>query len=577
MKQRNMLNYPIEIIKKKNDMLTGSVLNTYQQVNGVSNFAMFLPEKVYQSKLIAPATSFTPFNGTVLDPGYQSLPDVEYLSYDAKGNTCEIKRRNGITTSYLWGYNKTYPVAEIIGKSYNEVISQSGISLSILDNSSTTDVAMRLELNKLHSLSNCLVTTYTYKLLVGMTSSTDANGRTTNYEYDGFGRLAYIRDKDNNIVKKFCYNYAGQTAACDFAGNATKTQAYAKSGCDAALGEYGSPVTYTVAANTYFGANADALAQEEMDTKGQANADANGVCLQGVTNDPRSGTFTRTNCGDRGTGVPTTYWVDAGKYAAATKAEANQLADADVVANGQSYVDANGGCTFSSNIQSGLYTKNDCADGGVGSDVTYTVPEGKYTSAISLVDANTKAINDVYANGQNNANTNGYCTWYNDDQSGDYYTQSCGAGETIKVPYYESIPHGMFSSTISVADANNKALQYAQDQANEYGECTSPSITLYYESSAPDWVSVEMHSTSDYDDAYYFDIPSGRPEYSSGQVTVKSGYYDITFIPGSTSYYHDYVVGCDGFEQDNWDDSYTFSSILITDDCNSIDIGAEYF
>jgi YD repeat-containing protein len=505
-------------------------------------------------------------------------PDVEtrlrYHAYDNIGNVATVSMENNVAKTYLWGYNKMYPVAEITNADYPTAIQY--VDQNILNNP-PDDETFRQHLNNLRNIPEAQVTTYTYNPLVGMTSSTDVNGRTTYYEYDDLGRLSYLRDQDRNILKKYCYNFAGQPGACDFAGNTIKVKTYTKSGCDPALGQYGSSFTYTVAANTYFGANADALAQEEADTKGQAYADANGTCLQGVTNDPRSGTFTRTNCGYRGTGGSKTYLVDEGKYAAATKLEANQLAEADVAANGQSYANANGGCTFSSNMQSGLYTKNDCIDGGVGSDVTDTVPEGKYTSTISLADANTKAINDLYANGQNNANANGYCTWTNDDLSGDYYTQFCGAGKTIKVPYYESIPPGMFTSTISVADANNKALQYAQEQANEYGECTSPSIYLYYESSAPDWVSVEMHSTSNYDDAYYFDIPSGRPEYSSGNVVVKAGYYDITFIPGSTSYYHDYLVGCDGFEQDNWDDSYTFSSILITDDCNSIDIGAEYF
>ncbi len=59
------------------------------------------------------------------------------------------------------------------------------------------------------------MTTYTYAPLVGMTSQCDLNNRVTYFEYDGFQRLILIRDQDKNIVKKICYNYAGQPENCN--------------------------------------------------------------------------------------------------------------------------------------------------------------------------------------------------------------------------------------------------------------------------------------------------------------------------------------------------------------------------
>jgi YD repeat-containing protein len=56
--------------------------------------------------------------------------------------------------------------------------------------------------------------TYTYDPLIGMTSQCDVNSRVTNYEYDAFGRLQYIRDENRNILKKYCYNYQGQQQTC---------------------------------------------------------------------------------------------------------------------------------------------------------------------------------------------------------------------------------------------------------------------------------------------------------------------------------------------------------------------------
>lgn len=62
---------------------------------------------------------------------------------------------------------------------------------------------------------NALMTTYTYEPMIGMTGQCDANNKTTYYEYDGFGRLVVARDLDRNIIKKICYNYAGQVEDCN--------------------------------------------------------------------------------------------------------------------------------------------------------------------------------------------------------------------------------------------------------------------------------------------------------------------------------------------------------------------------
>ncbi|TDQ11577.1 hypothetical protein [Pedobacter metabolipauper] len=51
------------------------------------------------------------------------------------------------------------------------------------------------------------MSTYTYEPSVGLTSSTDAGGKTSYYEYDTFQRVRQIKDQNGNILKRLAYNY----------------------------------------------------------------------------------------------------------------------------------------------------------------------------------------------------------------------------------------------------------------------------------------------------------------------------------------------------------------------------------
>lgn len=59
--------------------------------------------------------------------------------------------------------------------------------------------------------ANAQMTTYTYKLLTGLSSVSDINNNISYYEYDTFGRLKLIRDLKGNITKTFNYKYQSVT------------------------------------------------------------------------------------------------------------------------------------------------------------------------------------------------------------------------------------------------------------------------------------------------------------------------------------------------------------------------------
>lgn len=149
-------------------------------------------------------------NANILVPSnYVHKHHLEYNSSHG-GDIISQNKANDITESYIYGYNNQYPVAKIVGKSYNDAITQSGIYLTVLNDPNKTEQQIRTELNKLRTLTGALVTTYTYKPLVGVTSETDPQGKTIYYVYDNFNRLKLIKDKDNNILKTFEYKYQEQ-------------------------------------------------------------------------------------------------------------------------------------------------------------------------------------------------------------------------------------------------------------------------------------------------------------------------------------------------------------------------------
>ncbi|MFL9485570.1 hypothetical protein ACI6Q2_22505 [Chitinophagaceae bacterium LWZ2-11] len=138
---------------------------------------------------------------------------LRYFGYDSKANITTVGKENDMHETYLWGYNKQYPVAKITGADYSTVSGY--ITQSILDNP-TSDQQLRDHLGSLRAyLPSTIISTYTYAPLVGVTSETDPTGKTTYYEYDGLNRLKLVRDRNQNIVKRYCYNYVGQQVDCD--------------------------------------------------------------------------------------------------------------------------------------------------------------------------------------------------------------------------------------------------------------------------------------------------------------------------------------------------------------------------
>lgn len=386
--------------------------------------------------------------------------NLVYNAYDQKANVLSTSNAGGATLSYIWGYQSSYPVARAENaretEIYYEGFEESTLSAVLKTGGNTGkafyngDFAVSFALPNARAYTiayyyrqgtswvytskpytgpltladgdaiddvriypaDALLTTYTYTPLVGVTSEIKPSGQAMYYEYDNMQRLKTIRDHQGNVVKMYCYNYAGQLGNCGdpLFKNVQKQQSFTRNNC--AAGGVPGTVTYTVPAGKYLStesqADADAKALADIAANGQNYANQTATCT--FSNAARSQDFTRNNCPAGGTPSTVTYTVPAAKYTSTiSQADANAKAQADINANGQNYANQNGTCTFYNVSKSQNFTRNNCTSTQEGTTVMYTVPAGTYTSIISQADADSKAVADLSANGQTYANQNGEC------------------------------------------------------------------------------------------------------------------------------------------------------------------------
>lgn len=210
------------ITKYVNDLALVGIPETARQKLIVQNRIITPLQSIKQKNFIQKEliqTNYKEFYAGIVFPEtieYQTASNpkevrVKSNSYDNYGNLLEQQKVNDVKEVYLWGYNSLYPVAKVLNTTSD--IAKTYVTQSILDNP-LDDATLRQHLSNLKNIPGAIVTTYTYKPLIGLTSQTDPNGNITFYEYDDFNRLTLVKDQNNNVVKKICYNYSGQAENC---------------------------------------------------------------------------------------------------------------------------------------------------------------------------------------------------------------------------------------------------------------------------------------------------------------------------------------------------------------------------
>jgi hypothetical protein len=172
-----------EIKVKKNGQLINTSRINYQVF---SNFNVQMPRTILVSK------------------GAQPLEiKVTNMHNDTHGNPTEVRQENGIAISYLWGYNKSLPIAKIENATNSQIAN--ALSMSSVNNLNETNFDTINNLRTL--LPNALVTTIKHIPLVGVSEITDPKGDKVTYEYDNFNRLKTVKDKEGNLVSENQYHY----------------------------------------------------------------------------------------------------------------------------------------------------------------------------------------------------------------------------------------------------------------------------------------------------------------------------------------------------------------------------------
>jgi hypothetical protein len=405
-------------------------------------------------------------------------PRIIYDALDSKGNVTTVHKDGNLKHTYIWGYGKEYPVAEVVNADYSTASSY--INQGLLDNLATTDAAMRTELNKIRTglaTSKSLVSTFTFKPLVGMTSQTDPSGRVNYFEYDAASRLLHIKDQYGNILKKYSYNYFDGTTAL---ATAAQWQNTSNSYCEKCKG------------NTDFVTGIYKQQQKDVNTL--------------------SPTYNQTR------------WLDINDYTHPCVSTASEWVPT-----------GNFRCVTISGQNTGEQEREEVYMNPCRNPAGYTVNW-----------SNNGQIKRWVNIGMNT----GVCpkpAYYTcDDLSNDYRKSNCGQdyqGSEV----YVSIPAGMFTSTISVQDANDLAHAYGFNQANldPNGTCTPIAFPLYFANSSTVPFNIELLDPATNNTVYTF-FGTSSPNVGHSLGSILPGTYHVVFSPiyMPAQSYITYEAGC---------------------------------
>ena len=191
---RNMIGTPVRTETYRAGTKLSEQKTQYGSFESSGPQASILPEFIYEGK------------------ADQVLEKKVSFQYDDSGNIIQYTPEGGVPVSIIWGYNKSKPVAKIENATYQLIPSNLITDIKTATDTGTeaSVLAALTALRDDSSLKDALVTSFTYKPLVGVSVVTDPKGKSAFYTYDQFGRLSSVKDSEGHIVSENEYHYKNQ-------------------------------------------------------------------------------------------------------------------------------------------------------------------------------------------------------------------------------------------------------------------------------------------------------------------------------------------------------------------------------
>jgi hypothetical protein len=121
---KHMLSYPIETITYEDNKVIAAEVQTYNWVNH-EGVTLIKPYQAFRLESTQPLTDYFK-SGFIASGSTESNPDAPLLTdrrlnqqmeakaYDSKGNLLQLQEAAKGTTSYIWSYNQSLPVARVL-------------------------------------------------------------------------------------------------------------------------------------------------------------------------------------------------------------------------------------------------------------------------------------------------------------------------------------------------------------------------------------------------------------------------------------------------------------------------------